>query len=184
MHPTPEQRADLCEILKRFRLPDVLRQLFRFVPDRFVEMLVRFIFVGSMRRDPAWQVIANRQDKPFVVAVLKCIENLALSRWQVRHRVSAHLECVLMILRQPSPQYTVQFEASLNDLDGRRDDLSVCSFAGDSDSCSSWFQVLRQLVVSSNRDEWREGFLWLAALLRAGHTTALSVWFTCYGNSS
>eukprot|EP00003_Mantamonas_plastica_P023990 TRINITY_DN440_c0_g1_i1.p1 TRINITY_DN440_c0_g1~~TRINITY_DN440_c0_g1_i1.p1 ORF type:complete len:660 (-),score=260.08 TRINITY_DN440_c0_g1_i1:30-2009(-) len=81
----PEQvQIDIIyELLKRFDAPQILSQMFKFPPDKFVEQFVRFMFFEQLKKDESFNEVSNSLNKPLIVRFLYELERVALSYWHL-----------------------------------------------------------------------------------------------------
>ncbi len=63
IEPDSEQVSVLLEMLRRFEAPQFFTSVFKFVPEKLVETVVRFLFLEQSRRDSFMTDLANRLDK-------------------------------------------------------------------------------------------------------------------------
>ena len=102
----PEEQADLVlDILRTLDAPQFLVQAVKYVPEKFVERFVRYVYLEEIKRDPEWfsyqssattpaQVATPRKkrtvDKTFLVAILYDFERVA----RLRSRMCPELELI------------------------------------------------------------------------------------------
>eukprot|EP00697_Spironema_sp_BW2_P004947 gnl/Spiro4/16687_TR8974_c0_g1_i1.p1 gnl/Spiro4/16687_TR8974_c0_g1~~gnl/Spiro4/16687_TR8974_c0_g1_i1.p1 ORF type:complete len:922 (-),score=164.29 gnl/Spiro4/16687_TR8974_c0_g1_i1:196-2910(-) len=75
--PADPQIVVIFELMKRFRAAELFPAIFKFLPDKLVETLVRFMFFEKMKRDPKYSDICGHLDKTLIVAFLYEMEKLA-----------------------------------------------------------------------------------------------------------
>ena len=98
LQASAEQSAVVFEIMKRFRAAEIIHQLLRLLPDKFVEAFVRFVFFDEvcgfstdsadanefqMQRDATLDAIAQQLDKSLIVALLYTFEGLIIEHSKV-----------------------------------------------------------------------------------------------------
>lgn len=65
------------ELLRRIEAPWYLAQIFKFLPDKFVEVFVKFLFFDLLLKDPSLSPIKQKVDRSFMVAFMYELEKLS-----------------------------------------------------------------------------------------------------------
>lgn len=65
-----ENVAIVFELLRRIEAPWYLAQIFKFLPDKFVEVFVKFLFFDLLLKDPSLSHIKQKVDRSFMVAFM------------------------------------------------------------------------------------------------------------------
>jgi len=91
----PTQIAILFELMKRFLVPQYLPQVFQFLPNKFVETFVRFMFFTRLKSDTKLNQIASKLDKTLIVAFLYDLEKLASTYGQLDKEYEPLLKDIL-----------------------------------------------------------------------------------------
>mmetsp|Transcript_18778 Transcript_18778/g.47596 ORF Transcript_18778/g.47596 Transcript_18778/m.47596 type:complete len:1223 (-) Transcript_18778:243-3911(-) len=77
------QVSYIFELFIALRAPEAFRDLFMYVPEKFVESFVKYVFFLQMEKHPKLKMLSEKMDKIFIVSFLHWFQSIAQEFWSL-----------------------------------------------------------------------------------------------------